>query len=328
VAPPTAVMASVGGHIVRAHAGPFVAPYLAAHLATHQLAPLLWLVDFVTLWGSSSEATRAQSERTARAVGLAQYLTWARDRGALLQRACEGDGAALGALGVGDEHRADVHSIWRHLALAASARDRVHVAAAFVVPRPVRHSVRAFARYTIARLRTRLRALWGASRSYERSSPVATPGSADRLAAFGRPLRLDRSELITLTGDVIRAGGAVWIRAPGGSMLPTIQRGSLVRVEAVPTEGIVNGDVVLALTADGEPLLHRAIDVAASRITTRGDAAIHEDPPVPLARVIGIATHVHDRDGQRSVGRHPRRSLTITVLKLRRRVARVVRRAH
>lgn len=110
-------------------------------------------------------------------------------------------------------------------------------------------------------------------------------------------------------------------------MLPAISRGALVRVEAVPAGGLAIGDVVLALTADGEPLLHRVAAVFDNHIATRGDAVSHDDPPVPLARVIGIATHVRDRTGQHSLAQRPRRSVTVTMLKLRRRVARVVRRA-
>ena len=44
-------------------------------------------------------------------------------------------------------------------------------------------------------------------------------------------------------------------------MLPTIPRGALVRVGPVPSGGVRSGDVVLALTGDGEPVLHRAIAV-------------------------------------------------------------------
>src|SRR5688572_24367882 len=88
-APEIAIMA-VGGEVVRAHGGAFVAPYLAAHLATHQLPPLLWLVDFATLWGRLSDSERLQAERAARMAGLDRYLTWARGRAVLVDRASEG----------------------------------------------------------------------------------------------------------------------------------------------------------------------------------------------------------------------------------------------
>jgi len=87
------------------------------------------------------------------------------------------------------------------------------------------------------------------------------------------------------------------------------------------------GDVVLALTGDGEPVLHRAIAVRDDNILMRGDASINVDPPVPMARVIGVATHVRANGEDRALGRRPVRSLTVSALKVRRRLARIVRRA-
>lgn len=322
--PPTAVTTPVGGETLRVHAGAFVAPYLAAHLATHQLPPLLWVVDFATLWQRSSSDARARAERAAHTAGLGRYLAWARDRAVLLEGASRGNPEALGALGFAGAQRSDMHSIWRHVALAATWRDKVRVIGAFLVPRPVRQDVRGLARVTVARLRTRLRSLVGATRTYE------TRRLAEQLhgtTALGRSLQLDRTDLVSLTGDVIRAGGAVWVRAPGGSMVPTVARGALVRIDPLPPEGIAKGDVVLLLTTDDEPVLHRVVSMRDGWVTTRGDGAIHTDPPVAMARVIGLATAVRDREGERPIGRSVRRSMAVTVLKLRRRVARVVRRA-
>jgi hypothetical protein len=48
---------------------------------------------------------------------------------------------------------------------------------------------------------------------------------------------------------------------------------------------------------------------------------------VPLDRVIGVATHVRINGENRPLGRRPLRSLTVSALKVRRRLARMVRRA-
>jgi hypothetical protein len=141
-----------------------------------------------------------------------------------------------------------------------------------------------------------------------------------------RPLRLERDDMVVLATDIVRAGGALRVRARGGSMLPTIPRGALVRIGAVPPSGVTRGDVVLALTSDGEPVLHRAIAVRADAVVTRGDSAIHVDPAIPLSRIVGIATHVSDGGSERPLGRRPQRSITVSALKLRRRIARAVRR--
>jgi hypothetical protein len=319
--PPCASATRVAETAVQAHDGPFVAPYLAAHLATHQMPPLLWLVDFATLWQSYTQAERARAQSLAVDTRLGRYLDWARQRATLVDLAADGNLDALGALGVGEKGRRDVHSIFRHLTLAASVADATRVALAFAVPRPSRRGVRAFARHTLARVRTRLRSLVGAERSYE-GPAIGADGSP------ARRLRVERDDMVSLTGDVIRAGGAVWVRAPGGSMLPTIARGALVRIEGLSPAGICKGDIALTLTMDGEPVLHRVALVSGDRIVTRGDAAIMADPPMPITRVIGIATHVRDATGERPLTRTAQRSVAITMLKLRRRVARVVRRDH
>jgi len=204
--------------------------------------------------------------------------------------------------------------------------DRVHVAIAFLAPRPARRDLRVLARYTLARLRTRLGSLVGASRSY--AGDRAASASADSTPMrFGRALRVERDEMLSLTGDVVRGGGALWVRAPGGSMLPTVPRGALVRIQPLPEPGPSEGDIVLALTSDGEPVLHRVVMVFDDHLILRGDAALGADPAIPLAHVIGLATHVRDEAGERALTRSPRRSMAITVLKLRRRVERAVRRA-
>src|SRR5690348_9242934 len=55
---PTSTTVAVAGVDVRAHVGEFVPVYLAVHLATHQLPPLLWMIDFATLWRMLSAGDR------------------------------------------------------------------------------------------------------------------------------------------------------------------------------------------------------------------------------------------------------------------------------
>lgn len=325
---PRAATLRVAGVPVRAHTGEFVAPYLAVHLATHQMPPLLWLVDFASLWGALPAVDRVRAEDAARRAGVSRYLEWARDRAVLIERLAAGDREALGVIGVGSDRRRDMHSIWRHLALGSSWADRLRVLAAFLIPRRVRGDVPAVARYTLARLRTRLTSLAGASREYASPNGSDSGWSSSEVAdrASARALRMDRSDMVALATDVTRAGGALRVRARGGSMMPTIPRGAVVRIGALPATGVTRGDVVLALTRDGEPVLHRAVAVRRDSVVTRGDAAIHEDPAIPLTRIIGIATHVSDGATERPLGRRPQRSIAVSALKLRRRIARVVRR--
>jgi hypothetical protein len=322
---PLSARADVAGVELPVHAGDFVAPYLAAHLATHQLPPLLWLVDFATLWATMSGAARGRARDAANRAGLGRYIEWAVQRGMLVERVARGDWQALGALGIDARGRRDTHSIWRHVALAASNMDRVRLLGAFVVPRRVRGNIRALATYTLARLRRRVGSLGGATRAYATRPSAGPPTGVSR--PNWRPWTLGRDEMVGLTRDIVGAGGALHVRAPGGSMVPTIPRGALVRIGPVPSGGVRAGDVVLALTGDGEPVLHRAIVVGPDSLLMRGDASINVDPPVPLQRVIGVATHVRTNGEDRALGRRPPRSLSVSALKVRRRLARMVRRA-
>ena len=322
---PLSAREDIAGVELFVHAGDFVAPHLAAHLATHQLPPFLWLVDFTTLWSTMSDAARARARDAARGAGLLRYVAWAVERGTLVERVAGGDREALGALGIDARGRRDTHSIWRHIALAASNLDRARLLWAFVVPRRVRGNVRALATYTLARVRSRFGSLAGASRAY---ATAGTAGPKSKAATPDwRPWTLQRDDMVGLTRDVVGAGAALYVRAPGGSMLPTIPRGALVRIGPVAGGGVQAGDVVLALTADGEPVLHRAIAVRPDSLLTRGDASINVDPPVPLGRVIGVATHVRANGEDRRLGRRPVRSLTVSALKVRRQLARMVGRA-
>jgi hypothetical protein len=315
----------VAGELMPALDGPFVAAYLSVHLATHQMPPLLWLVDFATIWSLLPERERVEAARAADAARVGGYLAWAQERAAAVLRVRDGDDAWLEPLGFARDGRRDVHSIVRHLMLAASAGDRWRVLAAFVVPRKTRGSIMGTLRFALARVRTRLASLAGVHRTYTPEAPSvpAAIGSAHENGA--RPLRVERAEMVSLVREVVGVGGALRVRAPGGSMLPTIPRGALVRIAGVSERVIARGDVVLALTADGEPVLHRVVDLDAETLIMRGDAALSPDPAIPRSRVIGVATHVTHLGVERELTREAPRSLSVAALKLRRRLARAVR---
>ena len=53
-----------------------------------------------------------------------------------------------------------------------------------------------------------------------------------------------------------------------------------------------------------------------------------EPKPNPFARIIGVATHVVENGRDVPIGRRPKHSLAVSALKVRRRIERMVRRAH
>lgn len=120
---PDSDLRRAGDVAIRAHAGPSVAPYLAAHLAKHDFAPFLWYIDFLTLWRALSPDEQWQARSRAHDMQLHRYLDWAIEKTALLDRAAAGDARALAGLGVTTTTREQPRSWLRKALLAGSVRE-------------------------------------------------------------------------------------------------------------------------------------------------------------------------------------------------------------
>lgn len=151
-AAPESAPVAIGGVILRAHAGVLVPAYLAAHLAKHRLAPLLWLFDFAALWDALGEPERRASREAARGLRLGRYLAWAADRAALLAPAAAGERDALRALGFRGDARRDAHPLYRDLVLAHDPFDAMHALGAWLWPLPLRSDWRGLLRRWRSRL--------------------------------------------------------------------------------------------------------------------------------------------------------------------------------
>lgn len=305
-----AAAVEVAGVAMPAHDGPLLAAQLAVHLATHQLPSLLWMLDFHTLWTLLGRDERGAALAAARSAGLHRYLDWAIGRSTLLSAAADGEREALAALGMDATGRRDVHSIVRHVALAPSPIAALRVVAACAFPRPQRTSLSAYLAGTSARIRVRGRSLLGQRRDYG----LAPDGA--------RPLRLERGELLELLRELGAMGRGVWVRAPGGSMLPTIPRGARVWLAPPSATTLSPGAVVLAVTDEGEPVLHRIVEVHADgTLCLRGDSALAFDPVVRSSDVIAEATHVLVDGETRRIAPSPSRTVGARALAARRRLA-------
>lgn len=139
---------------------------LAVHLAKHQLAPLLWWIDFATLWASLDEDQRGSARAAARSAGLTRYLAWALNRSHMLEAAADGDSVALAAFGITAQGRSDAHSIWRDIALAPSVGHAVAAAADWVWPRATRTTSNWMVAEPVRRLKLRWAAAFFASQGY------------------------------------------------------------------------------------------------------------------------------------------------------------------
>ena len=287
----------VDGLRMEAQDGPLLPACMAAHLAKHPGAPLLWVNDLAALWSQLGESDRAAASAAASACGLERHLRWGVQRARWLEEAVNGDTRGLERLGYQDEGgRREAHTLLRLAWLAATPGDAAGVLGGRLWPPHLRGDGRGFVRQAVDRVAGRLmRAL--------RPSRWATEGRAlpgeglrgDGLvgaapdAPAGRALDVGRGEFGLLLSDMLRAGGGTWIRARGDSMEPTIPNATLVHLVAAPGRSLRPGDVVLARMPNGSYALHRVQWEEGGRVGTKGDAIPCPDLPVDRASVIAVA---------------------------------------
>jgi hypothetical protein len=92
-----------------------------------------------------------------------------------------------------------------------------------------------------------------------------------------------------------------WLDVSGSSMFPTIEPPGrvLVRAAAQPRPG----EVWAFIGRNGELLVHRHVRQRRGGHLFRGDNRQHDDAPVEAAQLVGRVLAVHDRRGDRVLGR-------------------------
>lgn len=268
----------VEGVAVRRHAGALLPAYLAAHLAQHQAAPLLWDIDFATLWHRLSASERLDSRRAAHKAGLGRYLGWAVRRANRVVRLAEGHRREARALGFDEGGRADVHPAWRHVWLSPTLAHAARAADGWLRPDWVRTTYGPGVRGIVRRVA-----------KHWRTALVRNERIGDLVPGDGGIIptdiaHLDGARLLELARGVMEQGGEMWIVVTGHSMQPMIRPGD--RVLLGPEQSIRPGAVVLA-NADGKPVLHRVARVSGDVVVLRGDALQADDGPIRLGDVVG-----------------------------------------
>ena len=280
--PPDYEWVEVDGRRMRAHRGDYLPVYLAVQLAKHATSPLLWLVDFETLWSSIDERARRAAESLARESGAARYLAWAVRRAAFLPAARRGERAALEALGVrpdGSVRRG--HNALRVAALAATPAAALGVAGSWLWPNDDGRG----AEFLIRRARRAVSAAVGVIRPMRAEAPVATATVGVERSTPAASRTVDGAGLLDAVRTVVTdTGGAMWIRAYGGSMAPAIPHGARIHLVPLGERGPQRGEVVVA-AANGV-LVHRVVATWRDRVLLQGDAMARSDRPVPRAALL------------------------------------------
>lgn len=133
----------------------------------------------------------------------------------------------------------------------------------------------------------------------------------------GREVTLETPDFLEQARQLLSRSLPVELRMSGSSMGPAIEDGDIITVEPITDEPIKQGDIVLYHSRFDTAVIHRVIRLERSSlercIVTRGDAASHNDAPVPLHRILGRVRRV-ERAGERIRMVAPKRGLAQTLL--------------
>lgn len=284
---PESSVAMLEGLEVRAHDGPLLPAYLAAHLASHQLPPLLWLVDLWTLWSQLGSQRQEQCLGQAVRVGLHRYLRWALAMTRHLQALSDGDTHALHRLGFSRYGRRDAHPAWRHVVLAPTPVTSVRAAGAWVLPpwsvRDGESRVRVVARRMWRYWRTAV------PRGYPRTTGIGAE-SDTRAGQRGMTHPVadgaqGRSHAICRA--VLSAGGEMWVTGAGHSMVPTIVDGERVLLSPPPAR--IRRGMIVVVERGRTLAMHRVVHASLSTIQTKGDNRQRADPVLGRSAVLARA---------------------------------------
>lgn len=124
----------------------------------------------------------------------------------------------------------------------------------------------------------------------------------------GRAIGVETDDFVALVIDVLSAGGSAWVHVRGASMLPSIPRGSQVRVDPLPADRIRRGHVVLARGATGRPVAHRVWATLGDRVWLKGDFRVTPDLPIRQSDIIGVVGAVRCGESIATVSRHAPRA--------------------
>lgn len=121
-------------------------------------------------------------------------------------------------------------------------------------------------------------------------------------AERGREVNLERPDFLERARHLLSRSLPVELRMSGSSMRPAIEDGDIITVEPITEDPVRQGDIVLYHSRFDTAVIHRVVRIERSSseraIVTRGDAASHNDGPVPIHRVLGRVKLV-ERAGER-----------------------------
>lgn len=269
----------VGTAVFPALVGDELPAFLAAHLAKHETAPLLWVIDLHTLWARLDESDRVRARDRARRLGLGRHLEWALRLAASAASGAAGDPAALSQLCQLQRATGDWGRVRRLVALSATPWDAARVLSGRVWPAEWRDGWARMPHYVLQR-----GARWIARR--------LQLAGARRAGSATRALSVDETELSSMLDDTLARGLAIWIRARGTSMQPAIPPSAAAHIVPIEGRAIREHDIVLARLPHGAFVLHRVERICDDTVQLKGDAMRRRDDLVARTAIVGVCDQV------------------------------------
>ena len=103
------------------------------------------------------------------------------------------------------------------------------------------------------------------------------------------PPPMYRWVIAELIREMLAQGRTATFTVRGDSMAPTLQDGDQVRVVPSNPSKLQPGELVMYVDAGSQIIIHRVVRVEGTTLIAKGDNRRHDDPPVPVERVLGKA---------------------------------------
>jgi hypothetical protein len=108
--------------------------------------------------------------------------------------------------------------------------------------------------------------------------------------------------------EALEAHGSFTFRAFGGSMMPVVRHGEMIRIEPLTADKARTGDILFFATPDGRYIGHRFLGwhrktEGDRRMLTSGDTLPHFDPPHTMESLIGRVAATSRRGREITLGR-------------------------
>lgn len=283
--PPGSELVRIGPREVLAHVDDQLPAFLATHLAKHKMPPLLWFIDFATLWATLDRRHRQSAVAAASRTRTRRYLEWAILNAQRIEAAASGSDSAVRALGFSAGARRDRYYAARMAELAASPTDALRVWYAWAAPKIFRTRWPRIDRQSLLDLYKKISFRFRGTRQ----EYLLHPFSPQREKKPDRTIRIDDDEIAGFGREMQRFSRAFWMVVDGSSMSPTIPPGTPIRFSAPGCREFRVGDVVLARLVTGRCVVHRIVRVSQGEILLRGDANETVDPPITGDCIIALA---------------------------------------